>query len=145
MFLAGTLNESQTFIPYSQQATPPMYFWKFSCNSSKQRYDEISKGPVFVMKHGVQFRDVIKWLRGVYANLSTHLHLFVTASVENSTHALLTCLLVASRTHDVPWDHLRSDRKCLTLAKSWRLASLNDRAESKTGKMTKRTKKAKTN
>jgi len=144
MFLAGTLNESQTFIPYSQQATPPMYFWKFSCNSSKQRYDEISKGPVFVMKHGVQFRDVIKWLRGVYANLSTHL--FVAASVENSTHALLTCLLVAGRTHDVPCDHLRSDRKYLTLAKSWRIASLIDRAESKTrNKWRKELKKTKTN
>ena len=26
-------NESQTFIPYLQQATLPMYFWKFSGNS----------------------------------------------------------------------------------------------------------------
>ena len=51
----ATVDESQTFIPHAQQATPPMYFWKFSCNSwlSKQRYDEITKGPVFFLKHGI--------------------------------------------------------------------------------------------
>jgi len=38
------------FIPCSQQAAPPMYFGKFSCNQSlsKQRYDEIRNSPVFL-------------------------------------------------------------------------------------------------
>jgi len=48
-------------MPYSQQVTPTTYFWKFSRNSylPEQRYDEITKGPVF-LKHGVYVAQMNK-------------------------------------------------------------------------------------
>jgi len=49
------MSHKHLFHVHKKQATPPMYFWKFSCHLElpKQRYDEITKGPVFFLKHGV--------------------------------------------------------------------------------------------
>ena len=96
------VNDSQTFIPYSQQATPPLYFWKFWC-----------KGSNFFMKHGV----VYACLSGVcwHSRYNTSIDICVLFVAE--VYQLLYCFIASS--NDV------NESQCSSLEKNSRAREFN--------------------